>query len=168
MNTLPASEQPGATSSRPGILLVDDNPAVRQALSVVFQVAGFRVDTAEGPAEAFSRLAESPYDAILLDLNFGPGKTGGDEGLACLRRIMAEDPKARVVVITAHSGIRIAVAAMQLGARDFVMKPWRNSELIEKINAAIASDPEPAGASAQPPAVRVVDPARILGESPPI
>jgi hypothetical protein len=46
------------------------------------------------------------------------------------------------VVITAHSGVRIAVAAMQAGACDFVMKPWRNADLLARIDAAIARAPK--------------------------
>jgi DNA-binding NtrC family response regulator len=75
-----------------------------------------------------------------------------------------DDPAAAVVVITAHSGIRIAVAAMQAGAVDFVMKPWRNDDLIARVEAAIAKHLRPvAGAAAIP-----TTPHRLLGDSPPI
>ncbi|RZM05701.1 MAG: response regulator, partial [Sphingomonas sp.] len=110
------------------ILLVDDNRQIAQAVTLAFDCAGHRVDTAVAPQEAFSLLAQYRYDAILLDLNFTQGQTSGEEGFACLARIVADDPTAAVVVITAHSGIRIAVAAMQAGASDFVMKPWRNAD----------------------------------------
>ncbi|PZQ60120.1 MAG: Fis family transcriptional regulator [Sphingomonas taxi] len=153
-------------SSRMAILLIDDNPAVSRAMEIAFRLAGHTLDTANGPEEAFSRLALTRYDAILLDMNFTPGASSGKEGLACLARIMADDPGACVVVITAHSGIRIAVAAMQAGARDFAMKPWRNAELVAKVEAAIARG-TPADASS-PAAVRVAPdagPARLLGDS---
>jgi len=126
-----------ASSSGAAILLIDDNPAVARAMDIAFRIAGHRIDIASGPDEAWSRLARNRYDAILLDMNFTAGATDGEEGLACLRRITTDDPAACVVVITAHSGIRIAVAAMQAGARDFVMKPWRNAELVAKVEAAI-------------------------------
>jgi FixJ family two-component response regulator len=80
----------------------------------------------------------APADAILLDLNFTRGRTHGEEGFAALARLLGDDPDAAVVVITGHSGIRIAVAAMQAGAIDFVMKPWRNEELLERVRAALA------------------------------
>ena len=104
------------------------------------------------------------YDAILLDMNFTPAESSGEQGLACLARIIADDPAACVVVITAHSGIRIAVAAMKAGARDFAMKPWRNTELLAKVDAAIAR-----GAPAAPPSLHPgapPEPARLLGDSP--
>ncbi|MEH3123574.1 MAG: response regulator [Sphingomonas phyllosphaerae] len=153
--------------SRPAtILLVDDNPAVARAMEIAFRLAGHRLDTATGPEEAFSRLALARYDAILLDMNFGPNESSGEEGLACLARIMADDPAACVVVITAHSGIRIAVAAMQAGARDFAMKPWRNAELVAKVEAAIARGRTAAPAvPAAAPAPTGEPPAHLLGDS---
>ena len=151
-------------SSGAAILLVDDDPAVSRAMEIAFGMAGHRLDHAVGPVDAFSCLARRRYDAILLDLNFGAGRSNGTEGLACLERIIAEDPAACVVVITAHSGIRIAVAAMQAGARDFAMKPWRNAELIAKVEAAMARTE--AQTSAAAPVMAGGDvPARLLGES---
>ncbi|QAY78719.1 sigma-54 dependent transcriptional regulator [Sphingosinicella sp. BN140058] len=154
-------------SSRATILLIDDDPIVSRALEIAFVLAGHGLERAASPEEAHSRLARRRFDAILLDLNFAPGESGGAEGLACLARILAEDPAACVVVITAHSGIRVAVAAMQAGARDFVMKPWRNAELIAKMEAAIArgGPASPAAAAAARP---LPGPARLLGDSPAI
>lgn len=145
------------------ILLIDDNPAVAGAMAIAFRLAGHRFDTAADPEEALSRLARARYDAILLDMNFSAGRADGEEGLACLRRIVADDPAACIVVITAHSGIRIAVAAMQAGARDFAMKPWRNAELVAKVEAAIARGAPAPAARAGGPADAA--PPLLLGES---
>nr|WP_263282687.1 helix-turn-helix domain-containing protein [Sphingomonas nostoxanthinifaciens] len=95
-------------------------------------------------------------------MNFSAGAADGEEGLACLRRIVADDSQACVVVITAHSGIRIAVAAMQAGARDFVMKPWRNAELVAKLEAAMARKPATSPALVQE---TVGAPTVLIGES---
>ncbi|MFD1950313.1 sigma-54-dependent transcriptional regulator [Sphingomonas arantia] len=152
------------TSSRATILLVDDNPEVARAIALAFDCAGHAIDVATGPEDAFSMLAQRRYNAILLDLNFTQGQTSGAEGFACLARIVADDPAAAVVVITAHSGIRIAVAAMQAGALDFVMKPWRNADLIARVGAAIAKRARPV----TDPAAFVPAPHRLLGDSPPI
>ena len=158
------NERCEAVSSPVTILLVDDNPAVARALEIAFRMAGHRLETATGPQEAYSRLALRRYDAILLDMNFTAGRSNGDEGLACLARIVADDPGACVVVITAHSGIRIAVTAMQAGARDFVMKPWRNADLVARVEAAIARGV----GQARPATPMATDdaPARLLGDSP--
>jgi DNA-binding NtrC family response regulator len=130
-------------------------------MGIALRLAGYRLDVAGNAEEALSRLAVRRYAAILLDLNFTPGRADGEEGLACLRRIIAEDPAACVVVITAHSGIRIAVAAMQAGARDFLMKPWRNAELVAKMEAAMARGAPVATAAAELEG----EPVRLLGES---
>ncbi|TCP66575.1 DNA-binding NtrC family response regulator [Sphingomonas sp. PP-CE-1G-424] len=152
-----------AMSTAATILLIDDNHAVARAMEIVFRMAGHRLDVAATPEDAFSRLAACRYDAILLDMNFSAGESSGREGMTCLARIMSDDPNARVVIITAHSGIRIAVAAMQAGASDFLMKPWRNAELIVKVEGAIAR-----GATVStgtPRSANSDEPARLVGES---
>ncbi len=136
-------------------------------MEIAFRMAGHRLTVASEPEEAFSRLARSRFDGIVLDLNFTPGKSDGREGLACLDRIMADDPGACVVVLTAHGGVRMAVTAMQSGARDFAVKPWNNADLIGKVEAAVMREPI-ATAPGAPTAERSVPPARILGESAPI
>ncbi|PZU48918.1 MAG: Fis family transcriptional regulator [Sphingomonas sp.] len=163
-NTLSGNGQSGG-ASRDGsngahILLVDDNPEVARAMAIALELAGHRLDVATSPEEGFSRLATQSYDAILLDMNFSAGRTGGEEGLAMLERLLRQDPAARVVVITAHSGIRIAVAAMQAGARDFIMKPWRNPELVAKVEAAMVPTTRTLSPSPGPHA-----PVHLLGES---
>lgn len=163
VDILSANGQSDGLSSDGAILLVDDNPAVAGAIEIAFRMARRRLETANGPEEALSRLASRRFDAILLDMNFSPGRSSGEEGLALLSRIIADDPAACVIVITAHSGIRIAVAAMQAGARDFVMKPWRNSELVAKVEAAIARE-APVGPIPTSAAVDA-EPVRLLGES---
>ena len=159
----------GASSSALSILVIDDNPRIAESLGIAIELAGHRLDIASGPEEGFSRLAARRYDAILLDLNYAAGRTDGAEGLAMLARLLADDPAACIIVITAHSGIRLAVAAMQAGARDFVMKPWRNAELIAKIEVAAA---RPAPRADRPHAyggeVPGGEPARLLGDSPAI
>lgn len=138
LNALSGNGRVSMTSNDSSILLIEDNPSVAKAMEIALKVAGYELDIAPGPEEAMSRLAQKQYRAILLDLNFSPGASDGSEGLACLRRIRRDNPDACVVILTAHGGIRIAVAAMQEGARDFVVKPWRNADLIQKIASAVA------------------------------
>jgi len=169
MDRLSENGQPKARSSANSghvILLIDDNPAVASAMEIAFRMAGHALDIAKGPEESFSLLARRHYDAIVLDLNFTAGKADGCEGLACLERIVADDPATCVVVLTAHGGIRTAVAAMQAGARDFAVKPWKNADLIAKVEAAISrSSPAPAPAPT-PAAFKLDSPLpRLLGES---
>lgn len=134
----PASPSSTTPDRSPRVLLIDDDRDVHKAVAVLFARAGIELVSAMQPDEAYSALELAPADAILLDLNFTRGRTHGEEGFAALARLLGDDPDAAVVVITGHSGIRIAVAAMQAGAIDFVMKPWRNEELLERVRAALA------------------------------
>jgi DNA-binding NtrC family response regulator len=158
---------PEALSTRPRVLLIDDDRDVHQAVSVLFDREGIELTSAMNPDEAYSALRLAPVDAILLDLNFARGQTQGEEGFGALARLLAEDPDAAVTIITGHSGVRIAVAAMQAGAFDFVMKPWRNQELLERVRAAIAHHRRRAEIAAQRlPDGAPSDPPRLLGASP--
>jgi DNA-binding NtrC family response regulator len=168
------SNRPSSATART-ILLIDDNDDVTRAVEIAFRMAGHSVERAENAQDAYSRLAMRRFDAIILDLNFTPGKTDGSEGLACLARILADDPGACVVLLTAHGGVRIAVTAMQAGARDFAVKPWNNADLIAKVEAAIARTPTakagsvPAASTAETDRAAVpVQPAILLGECPAI
>jgi DNA-binding NtrC family response regulator len=120
------------------VLFVDDDPDVLKAAGLLLGRHGLRMTAARSPAEAWSVLAAEPVDAVLLDLNFTRGSTTGEEGFQCLSQIVAQDPDAAVVVITGHSGVNIAVAAMRAGAADFVMKPWSNERLVTTIRSALA------------------------------
>lgn len=153
-------------SSPPRVLLIDDDRDVHQAAAVLLDRAGIAMTSVANPEEAHSALELEPADAILLDLNFTRGRTNGDEGFAALGRLLRDDPDAAVVVITGHSGIRIAVAAMQAGAIDFVMKPWRNEELLQRVRAAIAHRREREEvATRNREGCATTDPIRVLGGS---
>ena len=152
------------------VLFVDDDPDVLKAAGLLLGRHGLRMTEARSPAEAWSVLAAEPVDAILLDLNFARGATAGDEGFQTLDDILARDPDAAVVVVTGHSGINIAVAAMRAGASDFVMKPWNNERLITTINTALETRGrrlKATAATASTPDVWM-DNAPLLGESPAI
>jgi DNA-binding NtrC family response regulator len=120
------------------VLFVDDDADVLQAATLVLRRHGFAMDAVQKPDLIWTALAEAPADVILLDMNFLPGDRSGDEGLETLRRIMAQDPDAVVLVVTGHSGVSIAVAAMRAGAADFIMKPWSNDRLAAAVSDAVA------------------------------
>lgn len=160
MDSLSENGQSPAASSGLSVLLIDDNASVAESIALALRLGRHRIDCAAGPEEALSRLAATRYDVILLDMNYGANRTDGAEGLALLARILADDPGAAIVVITAHSGVRIAVEAMRAGARDFIMKPWRNADLLARIAAAAVPR-----AVAAPAAPAPVEPARLLGDS---
>jgi len=129
---------PNELSSPPGhVLVVDDDEDVLKAASIVLTRNGLKVSLARNPAEAWTAIAADPPDVVLLDLNFSRSRTSGEEGFAWLTEYIAHDPDAVVVVITGHSGVNIAVAAMRAGASDFIMKPWRNDRLVATLDNAL-------------------------------
>ncbi|HEX8569058.1 MAG TPA: sigma-54 dependent transcriptional regulator [Caulobacteraceae bacterium] len=126
------------TDSRPGrVLYIDDDADVLTAVRMLLTRHGFEVLTASNPPEGLALLGAAAVDAVLLDLNFSRGATTGEEGLRALAEILAQDPQATVVVVTAHSGINIAVAAMRAGASDFITKPWSNDRLAATVRTAV-------------------------------
>ncbi|WP_174301831.1 sigma-54 dependent transcriptional regulator, partial [Caulobacter sp. S45] len=119
------------------VLFVDDDADVVKAAALLLGRHGLKLTSARDPLEARSRLAAERIDVVLLDLNFTRGATSGEEGFRCLQQLLADDPQAVVVVITAHSGVSVAVRAMQAGASDFVMKPWNNARLLATVRDAL-------------------------------
>ena len=82
-------------------------------------------------------MARHEIDVMLLDMNFGPGESSGEQGLHWLGRILDIDPQAIVVMITAHGSVNTAVEAMKRGATDFVAKPWQNEKVVATVSAAL-------------------------------
>ena len=115
--------------SRPSILVADDHADVRQALGLLLRDSGYDVATAASPAEALSALRQSTPDLVLLDLNYQRDTTSGAEGLQLLRQVRAQHRDLPVVILTGWATVSLAVEAMQLGAQDFVEKPWENARV---------------------------------------
>ncbi len=119
------------------ILIVDDDSDILTAARLLLKRHFGRVVTANQPERIPALVAEAPFDAVLLDMNFVTGERSGREGLTWLARILELDPEAVVVLITAYSAIDTAVEAMKLGAFDFVAKPWQNEKLVATLRAAV-------------------------------
>ena len=119
------------------VLFVDDDADVLQAANLLLGRHSICMSQARSPAEAWSALAAEPIDVVLLDLNFTRGTTSGEDGLRLLAEIKSHDPDAVVVVVTGHSGVNVAVAAMQGGATDFITKPWSNPRLVATLQSAL-------------------------------
>ena len=163
------SNSPSSPDIRPSILFIDDDADVQKAAALLLLRRGFSLLSAHNPSEAWSVLSSEPVDVVLLDLNFRPGSVSGAEGFACLEALVAHDPDMVVVIVTGHSGINIAVAAMRAGATDFVMKPWNNERLVTTLTDAVAVRRQ--RRNARPSAAQVADQtpppdSPIIGESP--
>ncbi len=119
------------------ILVVDDNRDILLAAKLLLRSQVDEVRTESDPRRIPELLEADDFDVILLDMNFTRDVTSGEEGFACLERILAIDPQAVVVLITAFGGVDTAVQAVKAGATDFVMKPWQNEKLLATIKAAV-------------------------------
>ncbi len=107
------------------VLLVDDEPLIRQSVGGALRDEGFEVTVAASGEEAVQRFFEDRPDLVLLDLVLGDA-----DGLDVLRRFRQEEPEIKVLVITAHGSVDSAVSAMKLGAYDFIKKPFELEEII--------------------------------------
>ena len=119
-------------------LVVDDDEDILLAARLLLRQLFAEVVTTSAPEEAVALMAKRPPDVILLDANFARGATDGAEGFRWLGRMLAVDPQAVVVLITAHGGVQVAVNAMKQGATDFVTKPWANERLLATVRTAAA------------------------------
>ena len=118
------------------ILIVDDDEDILTAGRLLLRRTFHEVTTCSNPEQLPELLASADVDVILLDMNFGPGESSGEQGLHWLKTILDIDPDAVVVMITAHGSVNTAVDAMKQGATDFIAKPWQNEKVVATISAA--------------------------------
>ena len=118
------------------ILVIDDDPDVALAARYALSGVAGRIDSALSLDGLEQTLEAACYGAVLLDMNFVAGESGGRAGLDGLARIRAADPALAVVLMTAYGGVQLAVEALKRGAADFVLKPWKNDRLVEALTAA--------------------------------
>ncbi|MDR3531031.1 MAG: response regulator, partial [Rhodopila sp.] len=129
----------------PHILVVDDNREIRELVGHALTREGFRI-TAVGDGKAMQRaLADSHIDLIVLDLMLP-----GEDGLSLCRRVRGESD-VPIIMLTATGGEVDRVIGLEMGADDYVPKPFGSRELIARIRAVLRrnrhppapSDPEP-------------------------
>jgi len=116
----------------PTILVVDDEPGVRSALSGVLRDEGYTVDAVSTGEECLERLTRASVDLIILDV-WLPGM----DGLATLARLRERQVDAQVVLISGHGNIESAVRAIKMGAFDFVEKPLSLEKTVLVIRNAL-------------------------------
>lgn len=125
----------------PSILLLDDDPDVGLAAQLLLQRRVAPVVCLRRPAELSGALDRLRPTLLLLDLNFGPGRTDGAQGLRLLEDVQARPQAPTVVVMTAFAEIDLAVQAVKRGAFDFITKPWDNVRLVSTCREALQRTP---------------------------
>ena len=114
------------------VLIVDDEPVVREVLRTVLSRAGYATSEAATAAEGLALFADPAVDLVLLDLML-PDRPG----LSLLPELREKRPDVPVVVVTAYSSVESAIAAMKDGAFHYVPKPFRNEEVVHLVAQAL-------------------------------
>src|SRR5947208_5675819 len=113
------------------VLVVDDEKAQRDILTVILEGEGYTVGTASNVSQALSAYRNHPADVVLTDLSM-PER----DGLTLLEELLKLDPEALVILVTAYGTIGSAVQAMKKGAFDYLAKPVDREELLITIARA--------------------------------
>jgi len=130
------------------ILVVDDEPGIREFMVDTLATDGHSLSEAADGTAALQRLREQSYDLLFTDLRM-PGNV---DGMGVLREARASHPDMKVIVLTAHGSVASAVDAMKLGAHDFLEKPVSGpTELRILVSRALDGPYEASGESDDPP-----------------
>src|SRR5438046_7870303 len=121
----------GSRALRPVILVVDDEPGLRESFRLILDEEYEVIDVPDGPS-ALDVLRSSQVDLVLLDI-----RLPGMDGIEVLERIKALDDSVEVILVTAVKTVRTAVAAMKLGAFDYLTKPFEDEELLSLVRRAV-------------------------------
>ncbi len=116
----------------PRVLVIDDHDAMREGMAVTLKKQGHEISAVRSGVEGLAAYTKAPYDLVVTDL-----KMEQMDGLEVVRRLRAQDPEAVVMVVTAHGTIETAVTAMQLGAYDFITKPFPPEVLRAKVDKGL-------------------------------
>ena len=116
------------------MLVVDDEPGIRQFLEDAFKDRGFSVTTASNGESAIELIQERVFDVIITDL-----KMPGRDGLEVLKAAKDASIETRVIIVTAYGTLQTAVDAMRMGAHDFIAKPFKLAEIELKVDKIVRS-----------------------------
>jgi DNA-binding NtrC family response regulator len=148
-------------SAQGKLLIVDDELSVRDSLAKWFHEEGYEVTAAENGNDALTRLAESRWDAALVDI-----KMHGMDGVELQRRMHEIDPQLIVIMMTGYASVETAVAALKNGAYDYVTKPLDPDEIAHLVRKALAHKrTEQENIRLRETVAEVASPEDIVGES---
>ncbi len=119
-------------TSRANVLIVDDDPALRQTMEAIVRAAGMGSLTAETGEEALDAIGKSPVDVVLLDVQLP-----GISGLHVLRQVRERYPDVGVIMVSVVKDIPVAVEAIKQGALDYVTKDFSPGELSARVSKSL-------------------------------
>ena len=117
------------------VFIVDDDPSVRDSLGLLLRSMGQKARLFESAQAFLDNYASSMAGCIVLDIRM-PGMSG----MELQQKLKAQDCTMPVIFVTGHGDVPMAVEAMHHGAFDFIQKPFRDQELLDRINQALAWD----------------------------
>lgn len=120
---------------RPSIFVVDDDSAVRDSLKLLLRSVGQSVETFGSGQEFLDGYNDDRAGCLVLDIRM-PGMSG----LELQQKLNERHSILPIIFITGHGDVPMAVEAMQAGAVDFIQKPFRDQDLIDRINQALEKD----------------------------
>ncbi|WP_369927359.1 sigma-54-dependent transcriptional regulator [Xanthomonas sp. NCPPB 2632] len=115
------------------VLIIDDNPAVGEALSLVLSLRDIHPLVATTPEEGLALLAAGRVDIVIQDMNFTADTTSGEEGVALFQAIRARHADLPVILLTAWTHLEAAVELIKAGASDYLAKPWDDTKLLATV-----------------------------------
>jgi len=116
------------------ILIIDDEPSLRQTMARILQRAGYEATTASNGKEGLGLIVEHRFDLVYLDI-----RMPDISGLELLRTIHAKFPELPVVLFTAQPDLNSAVEALRHGATDYLLKPLKPQSVIERTEAILVT-----------------------------
>ncbi len=105
------------------VLVVDDNQAVCQALSLMLEIAGYRPLSCQSPQEALYFIEQEEVSLVIQDMNFSRDTTSGEEGRELFHALRSRQPQLPIILLTAWTELEMAVELMKAGAADYLAKP---------------------------------------------
>ena len=121
------------------VLVVEDQPAVARALMLLLDIHGIDAEAVTNAEDAVRAVGRGDIDVVVQDMNFTPGATSGDEGMALFRRLRQVSPGIPVVLLTAWTSLENAVQMVKQGATDYLAKPWNDEKLLTIVTALLES-----------------------------
>jgi DNA-binding NarL/FixJ family response regulator len=118
---------------RARILIADDDHATRVSLGAVLRHAGYEVDDAPDGEAAASRLVDKRFDLLLVDIDMP-----GNRSLELVHRVTENGDGPAVIIVTGHPSVATAVEALRMSVLDYLIKPVRSEELLERVSGVLA------------------------------
>jgi two-component system, LuxR family, response regulator FixJ len=128
----------------PTVYVVDDDDGMRRALDALLSTVGYKTAIFSGPSEFLARFTADAPGCLVLDIRM-PGMSG----LELQQQLNRLGSMLPVIFITGHGDVPMAVQAMKEGAFEFIQKPFRDQDLLDRINHAIKQDAENRNTSAR-------------------